>query len=49
MAKIIHKEKTPEEKADWERKCKRDGILNKKFYTKNERRQKFLIMAFPVC
>ena len=31
MVKLTYKEKTPEEKADWERKCKRDGILNKKY------------------
>ena len=31
MVKLSYKEKTPEEKADWERKCKRDGILNKKY------------------
>ena len=31
MVKLSYREKTPEEKADWERKCKRDGILNKKY------------------
>ena len=31
MVKLSYKEKTPEEKADYERKCIRDGILNKKY------------------
>ena len=31
MVKIVRNEKTPEEKADWERKLKRAGILTKKY------------------
>ena len=31
MAKIVRNEKTPEEKADWERKLKRAGILTNDF------------------